>query len=1004
MSIKIGDGTLDWTNAATTRERLVLSSTNNSNLVQISSGTGNIQFQLNDYTFGKYGPDIQFRNSINTTTPFARFSPNGHTLNGQTNINGILNASSFGTAAVFTSNIYVLAQGCNVSPNTSIFRVQRQDGSNIGAITYSDLLNIQIGGSTYIQGPIGVGTTIPRDYVDINSNLYVSKTTTTSNIITTKIQRSPNTNHAIEFTNNSILLRGTIEALDQLTVRGGFNFDGNLMVNTLTASDTIFGKRGYLYNQDISIPTLDIIYDGPTQYYRSSNATIENIAPKVIDLKYGIQQTSQRNIFNIDATGKIGIGTNIPQGQVCIEYSSSNFTPNMLAIHGENEHNKFFVDMNANVGIGTSQPKNNIHIERTDDNYTYSPINSFIGLYQNDLLPIITFDNANSNIYWLSNIDGLTASNFITDSNIWWNNILVGSNAGSNFAYGSNLISYLITQSNYQSPSPFLSCYSNHQQVFAIDFNGGLRINCSNIDTQYLLNVEGKGHLDELEVYRIVGDPNTSNINFVQTNLSNIDDISAKSASISNIIVDKIECNYMYTSNYEIEGLQCFSTTSEFNITLDKFLFTGSAAIFGDVMIDSHDLNPNLLNYNAITDGKLKIEVASPLDALDVSRGINIIGQQNTGLRVYSANRRSLIELATPVSTGKIQMQSNELLFSFNSDDALMRLQPLTSKVVFKGATSINSSGYIGIGTDPLSTPLMIKGNMHILDTTGISASVFYVDSSTKTVAINTNSPSTGYNLHVAGTTLLTSTVQFNTNMIGFGNIGIGTTSPTAQIHIYAPTTNTHDLLRIQTQTKQSVLSVRTNGNIGIGTTNPAFLFHVAGDLNFDGNLFQGGGRYVSSQWTTQPGTSNIFITDGNVGIGTNIALYALHVGTSNAYFGSNITVGNNVYARGSFVSTSDRTLKTDLIPITEAMHKINTLNGYTYHRLDTGKRDAGLIAQEVEKILPEVVSLDDKNLLTIAYGNMAGLFVEAFKDMQKQINDLKDELYELKSSIQTIV
>ncbi|MFP9184313.1 tail fiber domain-containing protein, partial [Enterococcus faecalis] len=73
----------------------------------------------------------------------------------------------------------------------------------------------------------------------------------------------------------------------------------------------------------------------------------------------------------------------------------------------------------------------------------------------------------------------------------------------------------------------------------------------------------------------------------------------------------------------------------------------------------------------------------------------------------------------------------------------------------------------------------------------------------------------------------------------------------------------------------------------------------------------------------------------------------------------------------------SDRRLKRDIKVIPDALDKINHIGGYTFTRVDkdSDKRYAGVLAQEVMEVLPEVVSLDaERDRYAVAYGNLVGL------------------------------
>ncbi|MDC9582360.1 tail fiber domain-containing protein [Xenorhabdus sp. PR6a] len=96
----------------------------------------------------------------------------------------------------------------------------------------------------------------------------------------------------------------------------------------------------------------------------------------------------------------------------------------------------------------------------------------------------------------------------------------------------------------------------------------------------------------------------------------------------------------------------------------------------------------------------------------------------------------------------------------------------------------------------------------------------------------------------------------------------------------------------------------------------------------------------------------------------------------------------NDVYIR------SDKRAKKDIAKIGDASQKLSKLSGYTYTVSDdnnNSSRSAGLIAQEVQKILPEAVTKDENGLLRLNYNSVMGLLVESVKDLQKQVDALKN-------------
>lgn len=105
-----------------------------------------------------------------------------------------------------------------------------------------------------------------------------------------------------------------------------------------------------------------------------------------------------------------------------------------------------------------------------------------------------------------------------------------------------------------------------------------------------------------------------------------------------------------------------------------------------------------------------------------------------------------------------------------------------------------------------------------------------------------------------------------------------------------------------------------------------------------------------------------------------------------------------NMTAAGSVTGLSDIRLKTNVRRIQNALGKVNRLGGYTYDRLDNKIRQAGLIAQEVRAVLPEAVieGVDDEKILSVAYGNVAALLVEAIRELSMQVDFLSHRVNEL--------
>ena len=104
----------------------------------------------------------------------------------------------------------------------------------------------------------------------------------------------------------------------------------------------------------------------------------------------------------------------------------------------------------------------------------------------------------------------------------------------------------------------------------------------------------------------------------------------------------------------------------------------------------------------------------------------------------------------------------------------------------------------------------------------------------------------------------------------------------------------------------------------------------------------------------------------------------------------------------GTVTANSDIKLKTNIKTILNALDKVSRLRGVEYDRVDYIKHEIGVIAQEVEEVIPEVV-IDNYGTKAVAYSNLVGLLIEAIKEQNQKMDDLTEELNNLKTCVNEI-
>ena len=134
----------------------------------------------------------------------------------------------------------------------------------------------------------------------------------------------------------------------------------------------------------------------------------------------------------------------------------------------------------------------------------------------------------------------------------------------------------------------------------------------------------------------------------------------------------------------------------------------------------------------------------------------------------------------------------------------------------------------------------------------------------------------------------------------------------------------------------------------------------------------------------------------GELSIDTDIKTIRIHDGSTTGGFGiaksdlSNVS-GVGVLTATDFNSTSDISLKENIHTIENPLSKVMQLNGVSFDWKESQEPSMGVIAQELEKVFPELVKTND--IKSVNYNGLIGVLIEAVKEQQKQIEELKKQI-----------
>jgi hypothetical protein len=343
-------------------------------------------------------------------------------------------------------------------------------------------------------------------------------------------------------------------------------------------------------------------------------------------------------------------------------------------------------------------------------------------------------------------------------------------------------------------------------------------------------------------------------------------------------------------------------------------------------------------------------------------------GSYNTALGYGAVQGRSMIQNATAVGA---------------------RAQVDCSNCMVLGSSSSRGSSDINVGISetnpayPLSFAQTLGDKISLF---GGAGSHFGLGLQTNLLQIHTHTSSADIAFGYGSSGSFTETMRIKGN----GNVGIGVLQPSTKLHI-------------------------KDGNSGFaGVYQPGLVFEGDGhrylnfitpDANESGVFFGRASRIdhgglVYNNFVTPNGLQ--FRTNGNF---TRMIIDGSgNVGINTTAPSQRLTVAGNICATGSIASCSDIRYKINILPLCNALTSILALHGI-YYNWDTEKfpeleftdqKQIGFSAQEVEKILPELVSTGSDGYKSVDYGKLTPILVEAIKEQQMQIGKLEKLVNEL--------
>jgi hypothetical protein len=407
-----------------------------------------------------------------------------------------------------------------------------------------------------------------------------------------------------------------------------------------------------------------------------------------------------------------------------------------------------------------------------------------------------------------------------------------------------------------------------------------------------------------------------------------------------------------------IQVKQASSSVSGFLSSTDWNTFNGKAnALSGTTGYHAKFTSSTTIGNSAIFEsGNNILLVANSVLGLNTADGSDSGYLAITGASVDGPTRGGTIYLSgneRADEAGSITIQAGTTTFGTSPNGVILLKTSATTRLM------VTADGNLGFGVTPFTNTLSkgfdlvggggmfsIGSSFYIMSNAYFNTEWRYkATAATTGIALNSDGSMT-FSSAVSGT--INTAISFTTKMTitSAGYLLLGTTS--------------------------SYFGAAGRGNFEMnGSTDNMFVQKVGDALK---NYI-----YSDSGQTEFYSLNKLRLSGGNV---------LLNTSTDN---GERLYVNGAIRATGTITANSDIILKKNILKIENALEKVEQINGYTYElKEDDSKRHAGVIAQEIQTVLPEIVNKGNDGILGVEYGNISALLIEAIKEQNTKIKNLE--------------